>query len=170
MIQKCSFINVLEVFFQEPTSIHFIREISKKINLASTSTRNNIKELLKSNLIIKKKSSPFDGFIANRDNEDFLWYKKAYNLYSLNSVAKEIINSIHPKAIVLFGSYSKGEDIESSDIDIVIISKVKKDINLSLFERKLKRTINLMIIDNLRLLDQNIQKKINNGIVLYGEI
>ena len=76
MIQKCSYIKVLEVFFKEPTKIHFIREISKSISLAQTSVRNHIKELEKENLIIKKESRPFNGFVANRENEKFLFYKQ----------------------------------------------------------------------------------------------
>jgi len=170
MIQKCSNIKVLEVFFQEPTSMHFIREIGKKIKLAPTSVRNNIKEIEKIGLIQVNKSKPFNGFIANRDNEQFLFYKKVYNLYSLYKLKENLIENFHPKAIIVFGSYSRGEDIETSDIDILIISKVKKEIDLKRFEKDMKRKINLMIVNDLNKLDENIQKKVRNGFTLYGEI
>ncbi len=170
MIQKSSNQSVVEVFYQEPTSIHFIREISRKIKIAPTSVRNNIKILLKNGIIIQKKSKPFDGFMANRDNEDFIWYKRTYNLESLKDLTKEINQSLHPKSIILFGSYGKGEDIETSDIDIVIISKAKKDLNLELYEKKLKRKINIIIVEDIKLLERNIQIKVKNGIVLQGEI
>ena len=52
MIQKSSELKVLEVFFKEPTNIHFIREIGRKIKLAPTSVKNNVKELLKMELIV----------------------------------------------------------------------------------------------------------------------
>lgn len=170
MVQKYIYIKVLKVFFEEPNEIHFIKEISRKINLAHTSVRLIIKDLISENLILKKKSKPFDGYVANRENDDFIYYKKIYNLFSLNELKKELIETIAPNAIVLFGSYSKGEDIESSDIDILILSKSKKEINVSNFEKKLKRMINIMQINNLSKLDKNIIKKINNGIILYGEI
>ena len=64
MEQKCSYMKVLEVFFREPTTIHFIKSIAKEINLAHTSVRNHIHELLKVGLIKKKASRPFD---AERD-------------------------------------------------------------------------------------------------------
>lgn len=168
MIQECSLLRVLEIFFQEPNTIHFIREISKRINLAPTSVKNHILTLKNLNLIKEKSSKPFDGYISNRDNELFLHYKRSYNLYSLYSLKEKIIQSIYPSLFVVFGSYSKGEDVETSDIDILIISKTHKEINLSLEEKQLKRKINIMILDNFNKLEKNIQKKAMNGIVLSG--
>ena len=169
MKQICSIISVLEVFFQEPTKIQFIREIGRKINLAQTSTRNNIRELEKQGLIIKKKSSPFDGFIANRENEKFTYYKQVYNIYSLYEIKKKIVEEISPKAIILFGSYLRGEDIETSDVDIIILSKIKKELDFSKFEKSLKRNIHLIFVKEFSELDDNIKKSINNGLVMHGE-
>ena len=170
MIQKSSTTRVLEVFFKEPTTIHFIREISRKIKLAPTSVKNIINELEGEGIIKQKESKPFDGYIANRDNEEFLFVKKNYNLYSLYELKKTIEESVHPNATVLFGSYSRGEDIETSDIDILILSKIKKQINIENIEKILSRKINIMIIDSLDKLDKNIREKIYNGIILSGEI
>jgi predicted nucleotidyltransferase len=170
MIQKCSIIAVLEIFFKEPLKAHFIREISRRINLAQTSVRNNIKELIKNKLIIEKKSYPFNNLIANRDNEKFLFYKQAYNYYSLFDLKNEIIDKIHPKGIVIFGSYSRGEDIEESDIDVLIISKIKKDLDLSNIEDRLNRKINLLFVNSLKELDKNIKNNVQNGWVIYGGI
>ncbi len=169
-INTPSLFRVAEVFFKEPTETHFIKEISRKINLAPTSVRNIIKNLEKNQLTAKKKSKPFDGYIANRENEDFIFYKKVYNLYSLKDLINEIANKMYPSAIVLFGSYSRGEDVLSSDIDLLVLSKTKKEINIFSNEKILGRKINLLVIDKLEKLDEPIRKKINNGIVLYGEI
>lgn len=169
-INTPSLFMVLEVFFKEPTEIHFVKEISRKISLAPTSVRNIVKNLEENHLIARKKSKPFDGYTANRENEDFIFYKKIYNLYSLKDLIREITNQIYPSAIVLFGSYSRGEDVTSSDIDLLILSKTKKEINILLFEKILKRKINILVIDKLEKLEEPIRKKINNGMVLYGEI
>lgn len=170
MIQKCSLFAVLEVFFKEPTTIHFIREIGRKVDLAQTSIRNYIQELEKNNLIIKKKSKPFDGFIANRDNERFIFYKQVYNFYSLYELRELIVKSIYPKTIIVFGSYARGEDIEESDIDIVILSKVKKEINLKKFEKLLNRKINVTFIDNFNKLDASLRINVLNGWMIYGGV
>ncbi len=168
MVQKCSYLKVLEVFFQEPTTIQFIKSISKKIKLAPTSVKNHINQLLKDKLIVSKESIPFNGFIANRDNDKFIYFKRSYNLFSLFELNQFIINEIYPQKIFLFGSYSLGEDVESSDIDLIIISKVKKEINLNKFEKQLKRKINIMIIKDLKKLDNEIKNKVNNGVILFG--
>ncbi len=170
MLQKCSLWKVLSVFFKEPTSIHFIKEIGKEIDLAPTSVRNHIKELLKENLIERKKAAPFDGFVANRENPDFVYYKRIYNLYSLKDLREFIISECYPKAIILFGSYSLGEDVESSDIDIALLSKTKKMIDVKKYEKGLGRIVNIMFIKRLNDLDSSIQKKVINGIILHGGI
>ena len=167
MVQKNSYLETLKIFFQEPTNIHFIKEISKKINIAPTSIRNNIKQILEEKLIIPKKSKPFDGFIANRNNEKFIFAKRIYNLSSLEEIKNYIEKNIFPKLFLVFGSYSLGEDIENSDIDLIIISKSKK-IDLSKFEKKLKKEINLIIVDNLNKLEKPILNKAYNGFVLCG--
>ena len=167
MVQKCSLIRTLEIFFIEPTTIHFIKEISRKIKLAPTSIRNNIKELLKNDLIKIKKTKPFNGFIANRESNSFIFYKRIYNLYSLKNLIDFLVESYYPKLVVVYGSYSLGEDLESSDIDIIII-KSNNEIKLGNFEKKLKRKIQIISINDLNELDINLKKKVLNGIVLYG--
>lgn len=170
MLQKCSLWKVLSVFFKEPTNIHFIKEIGKEIDLAPTSVRNHVKELLKENLIKKKKAAPFDGFVANRENPDFIFYKRIYNLYSIKGLNEFIVSECYPKAMILFGSYSLGEDVESSDIDIVLLSKTEKLIDVKKFEKELERSVNIMWVESLNDLDNSIQKKVTNGIILHGGI
>lgn len=169
MIQKCSVIRVMEVFFKEPMQVHFIREISKKINLAPTSVRNNIRELVKNRLLLEKKAKPFDGFIANRENQEFKDYKQLFNLYSIRGLKEEISSKLGPRAIILFGSYLRGEDIESSDIDLLVVSKIK-EINLKKFETILERRIHLTFVEGLEKLEKEMRENVKNGWVIYGRI
>ena len=166
--QKCSLWKVFQVFVAEPTKTHYIKEISRKVKLAPTSVRIHLKELEKQNFIIKEKDR-FPGFKANRENQEFLFYKSMDNLIQLkkSGVLERITEKIHPKAIVLLGSYQKGEDIEESDIDLFISTKVKKDLELNDFESKLKRKIHLLQGD-LSNLNKELRSEIINGMILYG--
>ncbi|KHO55374.1 MAG: hypothetical protein QT10_C0002G0034 [archaeon GW2011_AR19] len=168
MIQKCSSIKVAGIFFEEPTEIHFIREISKKINLAPTSVKKHLSEFEKESFIIKQKSKPFDGYVSNRENPDFIFYKRLYNLAGLRELKDYLERKFSPKLVVVFGSYSTGEDIESSDIDLLIATKGKKNFDFKKFEKSLKREINPIIVDDLNKLEQPLKNQIYNGVALLG--
>ncbi|QGA80402.1 hypothetical protein LC1Nh_0502 [Candidatus Nanohalobium constans] len=104
-------------------------------------------------------------------NKYFRDVKRAYNIYSLTSSG--LINSIEekciPVAIVLFGSYSRGEDKASSDIDIAVLEGKKFDRDLSEYEEELGREIN---IHNIKLDEagENFVEALANGITMRGHL
>jgi len=79
----------------------------------------------------------------------------------------------HPKAIVLFGSFRKGEDVSSSDIDIAIESDKEEEYRvtglreLSDLEKHFRKKVQLHIF-NRKTVDINVFNSIANGIVLTG--
>jgi predicted nucleotidyltransferase len=166
MLQKCSIWRVAEVFFEEPTKAHFIKEISKKINLAHTSVKKHLTELEKEGIIERNQTEIFKAYKANRDNKEFIFYKKISNLLQLEkSGIIELLTEHYPKAIILFGSYNKGEDIESSDIDLYLDSK-KFKIDVQKFEKKIKRKIHLIFKEEAT---DELLESINQGAILFGE-
>ena len=167
---KSSIWKVFEVFVEEPLTIHYIKEISRKINLAPTSVKNHIISLEKEKIILEKKGERFIGFIANRDNESFLFYKKILNFIKLDEsgLINYLNNSLYPKAIVLYGSYARGEDVEKSDIDLFILSKTTKTLLLEKFERVLNRKIHIIIKETIKKMQENLRLEIINGLVLKG--
>ena len=166
MIQKCSYMGVLEVFFEEPTKIHFIREISKRISLAPTSVRKHIQTLLKEGMIIKKKGAPFDGFVAYRSSDSFLFYKRAYNLASLLKLKLFLQEHMGPREVRIFGSYPRGEDIEESDIDIILLSKHRKKAEYQNIEERLSRKLHVQIISSYDELEEPLRSNVFKGWVL----
>jgi len=85
-------------------------------------------------------------------------------------LAKEYNN---PKSIILFGSFRKGEDVSSSDIDIAIEKEETKEYKtlflkeLADYEKFIRRRIQLHEF-NRKIVDIHIFNNIANGIVLYG--
>ncbi|PIN90647.1 hypothetical protein COU57_02995 [Candidatus Pacearchaeota archaeon CG10_big_fil_rev_8_21_14_0_10_32_14] len=167
---KSSVWKVFEIFVDEPLTIHYVKEISRRISLSPPSVRKHVGDLENQNLIMKKKGERFIGFIANRDNESFIFFKKMFNMMKLkeSEVVEFISNSMHPQAIVLYGSYAKGEDVEKSDIDIFILSKIKKNLDFGKYENLLKRKIHIINEERLNKLQKNLEYEIINGIVLKG--
>lgn len=167
---KSSIWKVFEIFVDEPLKIHYVKEIARKINLAPTSIKKHLENLEKEEIIIRKMGERFNGYISNRDYEKFLFYKQIFNKIKIkeSGLIDYLINLIHPKTIVLYGSYDKGEDVEESDIDLIIISNVKKNLKLEKYEKILKRKIHLILENNINKLNKNLKLEIINGNVLQG--
>ncbi len=173
MIQNSNITKIAEIFFNEPIKAHYLIEISKKSKLAHTSGKNYLISLKKEDIIketIEKKGKrSFPVYTARIDNLKYKQYKKLYNLNKiLNSGLIEVLrDQFMPKTIILFGSYAKGEDIETSDIDLFIEGK-KKDISLQTFENRLKRKIELHFNENFNDYPKELKNNILNGYILYG--
>ena len=89
------------------------------------------------------------------------------SILSESGLIEYLEEKLFPKVIVLFGSYRKGEDMIDSDIDLFVECK-KEELNLSLFEKKLKRKIQLHFKEDFNSFPKELKNNIINGIVLYG--
>ena len=169
-IFKTSIWKVFERFVDNPLKIHYVKGISRKINLAPTSVKKHLEDLEKNNILIRKKGERFIGFIANRESDDFIFYKRIFNLIKIkeSGLIDYLVKSIYPKTIVLYGSYLKGEDVDESDIDLLVITKTKKNLNFDRFEKKLERKIHVIYDKNLKRLNEELKLEVMNGLVLYG--
>jgi len=175
MLQNYNKWNVLEVFFNNPVAEGGLqlREISRKISLSPLSVKNYLGELRKEGLIVEKKNrvQGYPIYFANRDNEDFKIYKKINLIDRIKSSGflEELTDFFLPESVVLFGSASKGEDTEHSDIDIFVGAK-RKEFDLNKYEKKLKRKINLFFEPKFSKLSKELKNNLLNGIILYGYI
>ncbi len=169
MIQKCSIWKVFGAFSDRPMKHFQIRELAREISLAHTSINIHIKELEKLNLVKKEKTGIYKSYVANFDDDRFRFYKKIQNIINLkeSGIVEEIENRATPDAIVLFGSYLKGEDTESSDIDLFVIAK-KKNIDVKKYEDVLNRKIQLFFSEEIKKLPKELSNNILNGLTLSG--
>lgn len=166
ILQKCSLWKVAEVFFREPTRVHYIKEISKKINLAHTSVKKHVRELIGEGLVEQTEGDIYTGYRAKRDSPHFIFAKKISNQILLQeSGLLDVLKENYPEAIIIFGSYDKGEDLETSDIDIYAdIKRYKTD--LEKFESHLKRKIQIIFKGEA---SKSLMGSINQGTLLYGD-
>jgi predicted nucleotidyltransferase len=159
---------VLRVFFDNPAKKFHIREIARITKLNPNTVLNILRTLEKGTLIKKTKMKHIVEVSANI-NEEFKNEKRINNLSRLyeSGIIEFLVNEFHPEAISVVGSYSTGEDIENSDIDLVIISKIEKELNLSKFERFFNRKIHL-IITGYKSMSEEFYLNLINGIILDG--
>ena len=169
MLQNYNRYRILQEFFDFPTKGFLIRELSRRTKIAQPSVINHVKALLEEDLIIKEEAKPYPLFKANRENERFKILKTFNLILRMNSygLLDYIWDNTFPNVIVLFGSASKGEDIESSDIDLFVQAREKK-LNLSKFEKMLNRKISLFFKEDFSKLNDELKNNIINGIKLKG--
>src|SRR3989344_258954 len=108
----------------------------------------------------------------NRDNHKSIQLKRADNLKQIyeSGLADFLGKEFAGATIILFGSYSRGDDTETSDIDIAIIGRKDKQINTEKFEKLLERKIHLNFYNSFKEIHKNLKENLCNGIVLYGGV
>ena len=173
MLQKCSILHVAGVFFNEPTKDHYLMEVSKEANLAHTAVKKHLLELKKMLIITehseKKGKRTFPIYKANINHKEYRKHKIIYNLIKLqeSNLIVFLKDNLMPTSIVLFGSFQKGEDIESSDIDLYLECK-KEDLKLEKFKKQLHRNIQLHFKESFNNYPPELKNNIINGLVLEG--
>lgn len=160
---------IIDLIFQFPEKWIHLREIARKCKISPNSVRKYVVELKKKGIIEQKKEANMILIRANIESEAYKREKRIYNLRNIYSsgVVDFLYKYYNPKAIVLFGSYSRGEDILRSDIDIGIITNNEKRPDLSTFEKKLSRKIELSLFTRKEV-SKEFFNNIINGIVLKG--
>lgn len=120
----------------------------------------------------KDKESGRFSIELNRDNHKIMQLKRADNLKLIyeSGFADFIEKEFAGATIILFGSYSMGDDTNTSDIDIAIIGRKDKLIKLEKFEAILGREININFYSSFKKIHKNLKENIFNGIVLYGGV
>ncbi len=164
-------LTIKEFFFFNPTVRLRVREIERRAGCPLPSVIRYTKELESEGIL---KSSTLSGvrlYSADRGSDNFIMQKRLHNLESLHDsgMVRHLITELSNPVIVLFGSYSRGEDTENSDIDIYIESAKKPE--LKEFEKKLKRRIQLFMHKNIHEIgNKELANNIVNGIILNGFI
>lgn len=164
---------ISEYFFVNPTAKLRVREIERTLKLPLPSVIRYCKEMEKEGILTTIKTGNVNFYVANRGSEKYLLEKKLCNIKKIyeSGLIEYIRQELSNPAIVLFGSFSKGEDTEESDIDLYIETPSKKKVILEKFEKLLKRRIQVFQHKNLNeISNPYLANNIINGITLNNYI
>ncbi|MEM3374778.1 MAG: nucleotidyltransferase domain-containing protein [Candidatus Woesearchaeota archaeon] len=161
--------NKLWIYFvKNPLKKIHVRELSRQLNISPATTLKYADDLLKKGLIKKEIIGKNYVLSLNFDNKFLFVYKKFTNLFLLyesNLIEDMIKKDI--KTIILFGSYSLGQDTEKSDIDIAVDKKI--DINLEKYENFFNKKIELHYLEDIKKSkNKNLLDNIKQGILIEG--
>ncbi len=150
------------------------REIAKTLGVSPTAVAKGTAQIEKEDLasVTRSKTMNLITIELNRDNEMALAFKRTENLRMIyeTGLAGFLRDSFPGGTIILFGSYSLGEDIITSDIDIAVIGRKPKTLELEKYEKALDREININFYTSWKDVHKHLKDNILNGILLYGGV
>ena len=150
------------------------RQIAKFLNVSPPAVRKALPDLEEESLIKIKQDKETKRWTIElkRDHHRVMQLKRADNLKLIYEIglADFLEKEFAGANIVLFGSYSRGDDTETSDIDIAVIGRKDKMIDISKYEKLLERTININFYESWKTIHRNLKENLCNGIVLVGGV
>lgn len=150
------------------------RQISKQLGVSPPAVTKALPKLEKQGLIVRHqdKESKRWSIEMDRNVVRLMQLKRVDNLRQIYASGLSDFLEINfaGATIILFGSFSRGDDTINSDIDIAVIGRKEKTIDLDKFEKMLERRININYYESFKRIHKNLKENLFNGIVLSGGI
>ena len=170
-------LSILRNFFEDPTREFHIREIARLAKLNHMTVRSYLNKFVKEGLLIKKKSGLYATYSANFSNKKFINLKLYYNIEKLrqSKIIEELEKTYDYPVIILFGSYAGATNTKDSDIDLCVITNIKKEFKLEKYQNILNRIVSLHKFNekefkNMKTKNPELLNNICNGIKLSGKL
>lgn len=148
--------------------------LSKSLSVSQPAISKALPYLEKEQLVIvvKDKLSKRLSIGINRNNPLTVRLKRADNLKLVyeTGLFDALYDEFPGATVILFGSYSKGEDTIKSDIDIAVVGHKEKKLDLTKYEKLLERKIVINYYSSFKSIHKNLLNNILNGIVLQGSV
>jgi predicted nucleotidyltransferase len=167
---------IITWFFSFPNSIQGLNGLSEQLSISKTTAKIIVESLVREGFLKKEELGKVWRITCNQQHPYNVTRKIAHNLAGIyESGIIEAIFELVPgaKAIILFGSYRKGDDVETSDIDVaaeIVGNEAPKIVELGILQSHGYRKnikINLHVFSK-NYIDINLFANIANGIVLAG--
>ena len=162
-------------FFAYPEEGVSLTDLSSQLDIAKTTTNIVVTHLEKEGFLKKEVIGKIWRIQANPRHSHFVTRKIPFNLrliYESGIIPWVTENIPSFRAIILFGSYRKGEDIPASDIDIAVEitgNSAFKIIERSISQLGYRKNVPVHFhIFSRKNIDVNLFANIANGIVLQG--
>lgn len=162
--------NGLKPFIEDCYREIGIREYSRIIKVTPPTASRILKNFESEQILKKRWDRRYLLFRADRQSGILKELSRMYWRQALNELFNYINLKFYNPAIVLFGSLSKLEAKKDSDIDLAILTNLKKKINLEKYEKLFQRNIQLFTFKSLDKLNKELKINILNGYLIHGEL
>ena len=175
-LEYTGLLNVIYWFFAYPEVKTTLSELAKELGIAKKTASKIVGDLAKEGFLMVEQIGKAWRIHCNIEHHYNRTVKIGYNLSTVYSsgIIQEIYKIVgNARAIVLFGSYRKGDDIGSSDLDIAVEIIGNSDLeiknigNIAQLGFRKNVPVNVHIFTRNKV-DLNLFANIANGIVLDG--
>jgi len=163
---------ILRLFFVKAGTSLNQRQIANLLKVTPPAVMKAMPYLEKEDMIkLKQDKETKRWSVELNRNQMVMQLKRADNLKQIyeTGLADFLEKEFAGATLILFGSYSRGEDIINSDIDIAIIGRKDRQIDISRYEKILERKININYYISFKI-ERHLKENLCNGIVLAGGI
>lgn len=163
-------INNLKPFFEDCYRRINIREYAKIMKISPPTSSKLLNYYYKEGILKMEVYKNYLFFYANNKSKEFVVLSRMYWQNKLNPFLDYFEKKFVNPTIILFGSLSKTETKEDSDVDLAIFA-YKRDLNLKQFEKKIGRKIQIFWFKNIENIgDKELTNNIINGYILTGKL
>jgi predicted nucleotidyltransferase len=169
---------VLRWFFAYPLTEFSLTDLCKHVQISKTTANTVVRILVEEEFLTLKQVGNIWRIRCNQNHSFNITKKIPYNLELVyfSGIISAILEQIpNTRCIVLYGSYRKGDDVETSDIDIAV--EVLDNMENTMIELGIISQIGYrhnIKVNVLKFTRQNINLNlfvnIANGVVLYGTL
>jgi len=162
-------IDILRELFIKTGSTINQRQLAIALNVSQPAIKKALPYLEQLNFIKIQKKQRL-AIKLNTENHKIMQLKRVDNLKHLyeTNLADYLEQEFAGATIILFGSFSRGEDTINSDIDIAVIGRKEKKLNLTTYEKQFERKININYYESFQKIHKHLKENLANGIVLTG--
>lgn len=162
---------VLVDILRHPRTPSSIRNIARRTDTSPTWVSRTVDDLQQEGIVVVEEE-PTTRKVRPADTDRVRRLRRVINLHLLHEsgLVEALVDAFgHPDAIVLFGSFARGEDTEGSDVDVAVVTPGSATVDVGSFEDRLQRPIRIQEIDPRRMTTE-FADTLANGIVLHGYI
>jgi predicted nucleotidyltransferase len=162
----------LLTFLVRKDSELYEREISRASGLSIGAVNQGLGELLSGEFVSRRKKGRMFLYTVNHTNPLVKQFKIFLTVFELTPLLKNTREDCDK--IILYGSCAYGTDVETSDIDLVILTREKNTVKTEIrtFSKHYSRKLSVTLLNHSEWLqtkkrDRAFYNEVNNGIILW---
>jgi predicted nucleotidyltransferase/DNA-binding HxlR family transcriptional regulator len=160
---------ILKLLFMNSTREFHANEIARRVEIAPSTVTKEMPQLQNIGLISRRAQGPLVFYKINNKSTIFDEMKRIFLKFEmLDQVLAKGFSDKDIKYALIYGSFAKGEESESSDIDLLVIGGIDEDSmikSVSRAERMSGREINFVLWN-----DKDFAERVRKNIPLIKEI